>query len=78
MHSQPIKKRHIRKNKDGTFNKIDMRYMKTHFPKDFQRWVAMKQRNRTCKRRRIKTVKDQQHNLQCDKKYMYIDNPFLL
>lgn len=35
MPSQPLKKRHIRKNKDGTFNKIDMQYMKTHFPKDF-------------------------------------------
>lgn len=52
--------------------------MKTHFPKDFQRWVAMKQRNITCKIRRIKTVKVQQHNLQCEKKYMYIDSPFLL
>ena len=78
MPSQTRKKKYIRKNIDGSFNRNDMKYMKKHFPKDFERWTAKKQQNRTCKRRKVKTIKDAKHNSQCDKKYRYIDNQFLL
>lgn len=78
MPSKTRKKKQIRKNIDGSFHKGDMKYMKTHFPRDFERWIAKKQKNRTCKRRKVNTKKDAYHNSMCDRKYRYIDNPFLL